>query len=340
MFRSLAHLGVVDQMNARSLVPATSADRNGIYSPIEPYAAGRLAVPGGHEIYWETCGNPRGIPALIVHGGPGGGANPSMRRYHDPSRYRIILFDQRGCGRSAPHASLDNNTTWDLVDDMERLRVHLGVDQWQVMGGSWGSTLALCYAEHHAGRVLQLVLRGIFLLRRSELDWFYQDGCSWIFPDAFEAYRSLIPPAERSDMIGAYYRRLTHPDRSQQLAAARAWSTWEGTTLSLYQDPERVKLFGADSYAIAFARIECHYFVNRGFFDADDQLLRDAYRIANVPGVIIHGRYDVVTPMKNAWDLHKAWPSGELRIVPDAGHAMTEPGIMHELVAATSRFAR
>ncbi len=328
-------------MNARTLLSTVdTADRPGIYAPIEPYAAGRLVVPGGHEIYWETCGNPRGIPALVVHGGPGGGSNPPMRRYHDPSRYRIILFDQRGCGRSTPNASLDNNTTWDLVDDMERLRLHLGVDQWQVMGGSWGSTLALCYAQRHANRVLQLVLRGIFLLRRAELDWFYQDGCSWIFPDAFEPYRDLIPPAERGDMIGAYYRRLTHPDRSEQLAAARAWSTWEGTTLSLYQDPERMRLFGADSYAIAFARIECHYFVNRGFFDADDQLLREAYRIANIPGVIIHGRYDVVTPMKNAWDLHKAWPSGELRIVPDAGHAMTEPGIAHEIVAATARFAK
>jgi proline iminopeptidase len=315
------------------------AMRKTIFAPIEPYASGRLPVSGGHEIHYEVCGNPRGIPALIIHGGPGGGSNPTMRRYHDPARYRIILFDQRGCGRSTPHASLENNTTWDLVEDMERLRVHLGVDRWQVMGGSWGSTLALAYAERHPERVLNMILRGIFLLRKAELDWFYQDGCSWIFPDAFETYRDTIPAAERSDMIRAYYQRLTSADRPVQLAAAKAWSIWEGNTLSLFQDPERVKLFGADSYAIAFARIECHYFANRGFFDVDDQLLRDAHRIAKIPGIIVHGRYDVVTPLKNAWDLCKAWPFAELRIVPDAGHAMTEPGIIHELVSATQRFS-
>jgi proline iminopeptidase len=280
------------------------------------------------------------VPVVIVHGGPGGGSNPAMRRYHDPSRYRIILFDQRGCGRSAPHASLDHNTTWDLIADMELLRLLLGVERWQVMGGSWGSTLALAYAQQYPERILNLILRGIFLVRRAELDWFYQEGCSWLFPDAFEAYRDVIPPAERCDMIAAYHRRLTDADRAVQLEAARAWSIWEGTTLSLYQDPERVKLFGADSYAIAFARIECHYFINRGFFACDDQLLRDIGRIADVPGVIIHGRYDVVTPLKSAWDLHKAWPKSELRVVPDAGHAMTEPGITHELVAATQRFGR
>ncbi len=327
-------------MIPRPPTPGSIANRLGIYAPIEPYAAGRLAVSGGHEVYWEASGNPRGIPVVIVHGGPGGGSNPTMRRYHDPALYRIILFDQRGCGLSTPHASLEHNTTWDLVEDMERLRQHLDVDRWQVLGGSWGSTLGLCYAQRHPDRVLHLVLRGIFLLRRAELDWFYQDGSSWIFPDAFEAYRDLIPTAERGDMIAAYYRRLTHADRSVQLEAARAWSIWEGTTLSLFQDPDRVKQFGADSYAIAFSRIECHYFVNRGFFEVDDQLLRDAHRIADIPGVIIHGRYDVVTPMKNAWDLHKAWPGADLRIVPDAGHAMTEPGIVHELVSATQRFAR
>ena len=327
-------------MIPRQAIPGSTANRLGIYAPLEPYAAGRLAVSGGHEIYWETSGNPDGIPVAIVHGGPGGGSNPTMRRYHDPARYRIILFDQRGCGRSTPHASLDHNTTWDLVEDMERLRLHLGVDRWQVLGGSWGSTLALCYAQRHPDRVLHLVLRGIFLLRRAELDWFYQDGSSWLFPDAFETYRDLIPMAERGDMIAAYYRRLTDTDRSVQLEAARAWSIWEGTTLSLFQDPDRVKQFGLDRYATAFARIECHYFVNRGFFEVDGQLLRDAHKIAGIPGVIIHGRYDVVTPMKNAWDLHKAWPGADFRIVPDAGHAMTEPGIVHELVSATQRFAR
>jgi proline iminopeptidase len=326
-------------MIQRPTDPSIPTARRGIYAPIEPYQAGRLAVGDGHEIYYEVSGNPRGIPALVIHGGPGGGSNPMMRRYHDPARYRIILFDQRGCGRSTPHAALEHNTTWHLVEDMERLRRHLGIERWQLMGGSWGSTLALAYAERHPERVIQLILRGIFLLRRAELDWFYQEGAGWLFPDAFEQYRDLIAPGERGDMIAAYYRRLTHADRAVQLAAARAWSIWEGTTLSLHQDPERVKLFGADSYAIAFARIECHYFANRGFFDADDQLLRDIQRIAGIPGVIIHGRYDVVTPLKNAWDLHRLWPSAALHIVPDAGHAMTEPGIVHELITATQQFA-
>ena len=327
-------------MSQRQTTLIPDAARHGIYPPIEPHRAGRLLVSEGHEIYYEVSGNPRGKPALVIHGGPGGGSNPTMRRYHDPARYRIILFDQRGCGRSVPHASLASNTTWHLVDDIERLRRHLGVEQWQIMGGSWGSTLALAYAQKYPGRVSALILRGIFLLRKSELDWFYQDGASWLFPDAFEKYRDLIPPQELGDMIGAYYRRLTHTDRAVQLEAAKAWSIWEGTTLSLYQDLERVKLFGADSYAIAFARIECHYFANRGFFEVDDQLLRDVQAIAQVPGIIIHGRYDVVTPLKNAWDLHRAWPAGQLRIVADAGHAMTEPGIVHELVSATQQFAR
>lgn len=318
---------------------ATNTSRLGLYSPIEPYAQGLLPVSGGHEVYYEQCGNPHGKPVIIVHGGPGGGSNAKMRRYHDPSRYRIVLVDQRGCGRSTPHASLQHNTTWDLVADMERLREHLGIERWQLFGGSWGSTLSLAYAERHPDRVSELVLRGIFLLRKREIDWFYQEGCSWIYPDAFEAYQSVIPPEERSDMVGAYYARLTHPDVKVQLEAARAWSVWEGTTLSLYPDEERVRQFGSDSYAIAFARIECHYFVNRGFLDRDEQLLEDAHRIANIPGVIVHGRYDVVTPLRNAWDLKRAWPRADLKIVTDSGHAMTEPGIVHELVSATRRFA-
>ena len=317
----------------------SARERHGLYPPIEPFREGRLRVSGRHEIYFEECGNRAGKPVLIVHGGPGGGSNPTMRRFHDPSRYRIILFDQRGCGRSAPHASLEDNTTWHLVDDMERLRAHVGVDRWQLMGGSWGSTLALAYAERHPERVIDMVLRGIFLLRRAELEWFYQEGCSWLFPDAFAAYRKPIPPAEQGDMIAAYYRRLTHPDPKVQLEAARAWSIWEGTTLSLQQDPERIKLFSADQYAIAFARIECHYFANRGFFARDDELLAEAHRLAGIPGTIVHGRYDVVTPLKSAFDLKQVWPRAELRIVPDAGHAMTEPGIVHELVAATRHFA-
>jgi proline iminopeptidase len=317
----------------------SARERLGLFPPIEPYRQERLRVSGGHEIYFEECGIPHGRPVLVVHGGPGGGCNPTMRRYHDPRRYRIVLFDQRGCGRSVPHASLEANTTWDLIADMERLRVHLGVRRWQLFGGSWGSTLSLAYAEKFPDRVRELILRGIFLLRRKELEWFYQDGCGWLFPEAFEEFAKVIPPAERGDLISAYYRRLTHCDRSEQIKAARAWSVWEGSTLSMLQDPERLKLFSADNYAIAFARIECHYFVNRGFLERDDQLLAEAHRLHRIPGVIVHGRYDVVTPVKNAWDLARSWPAAELRIVPDAGHAMTEAGIVHELVAATRRFA-
>jgi len=316
-----------------------AAGRRRLYPGIEPFNSGWLKVPGGHDIYFEECGSPSGKPALMVHGGPGGGCNPAMRRYHDPARYRIVLFDQRGCGRSTPYASLEENTTWDLVADMERLRNHLGIEAWQLCGGSWGSTLSLAYAETHPGRVTSLVLRGIFLLRKAELDWFYQEGCSWIFPEAFERYLAAIPLAERASMIEAYHRRLTSSDRATQLAAARAWSIWEGTTLSLLPDRERIQKFGNESYALAFARIECHYFINKGFFRSDNQLIENAGRIAQVPGTIIHGRYDVVTPVKNAWDLAKAWPQAELRIVPDAGHAMTEPGIVHEIVTATDKYA-
>jgi proline iminopeptidase len=317
----------------------SARERLGLFPPIEPYRQERLEVSDGHEIYFEECGIPHGRTVLVVHGGPGGGCNPTMRRYHDPRRYRIVLFDQRGCGRSVPHASLEANTTWDLIADIERLRVHLGVRRWQLFGGSWGSTLSLAYAEKYPDRVRELILRGIFLLRRKELEWFYQDGCGWLFPEAFEEFAKIIPPAERGDLISAYYRRLTHCDRSEQIKAARAWSIWEGSTLSMLQDPERLKLFSADNYAIAFARIECHYFVNRGFLERDDQLLAEAHRLGGIPGVIVHGRYDVVTPVKNAWDLARSWPAADLRIVPDAGHAMTEAGIVHELVAATRRFA-
>jgi len=314
-------------------------NRRHLFPEIEPYRTGWLKVSNTHDIYFEECGSPLGKPVLIVHGGPGGGCNPAMRRYHDASRYRIILFDQRGCGRSTPHACLEENTTWDLVADMERLRTHLGIGAWQLCGGSWGSTLSLAYAEAHPDRVTELLLRGIFLLRKAELDWFYQEGCSWIFPDAFEQYAAVIPPAERGTMIEAFHRRLTSGNRETELAAARAWSIWEGTTLSLFHDHERVQRFGSDSYALAFARIECHYFINKGFFRSDNQIIEDAGRIAHIPGTIIHGRYDVVTPLKNAWDLAKAWPKAELRIVADAGHAMTEPGIAHEVVTATDKYA-
>jgi proline iminopeptidase len=314
--------------------------RLSLHPPIEPYRQGRLAVGDGHEIYYEECGNADGIPALIVHGGPGGGCNATMRRYHDPSRYRIVLFDQRGCGRSLPYASLENNTTWHLVADMELLREHLGIARWQLLGGSWGSTLSLAYAQTYPERVSAMILRGIFLVRRREIDWFYQEGCSWLFPEAFEAYQRIIPEAERGDMVAAYFRRLMSEDRAVQLAAAKAWCVWEGTTLSLYQDPERVRLFGAENYALAFARIECHYFVNRGFFERDDHLLVNADRLRDIPGTIVHGRYDVVTPVRNAFDLHRVWPQADFRIVPDSGHAMTEPGTIHEIVAATRRYGQ
>ncbi len=314
-------------------------ERHGLYPPLQPYRHGRLDVGDGHEIYFEESGNRAGQPVLIIHGGPGGGSNPTMRRFHDPSRYRIILQDQRGCGRSLPNASLEANTTWHLVADMERLREHLGIDRWHLLGGSWGSTLALAYAESHPDRVLSLLLRGIFLLRRAELDWFYRDGAGWLFPEAFAEFSSAIPPNERGDMLGAYYRRLTHPDPKVQLAAARAWSVWEGSTLALFPDPERIRQFSSDAYALAFARIESHYFANAGFFSHDGALLSNAGRLRDIPGIIVHGRYDVVTPIKSAFDLKAVWPRTELHVVPDAGHAMTEPGIVHELIAATRRLS-
>jgi proline iminopeptidase len=313
--------------------------RKGLYPEIAPYASGWLSTGDGHDIYFEECGTKGGKPVLMVHGGPGGGSNPTMRRYHDPLRHRIVLFDQRGCGRSTPHASLEGNTTWKLIEDMERLRKHLGIDTWQLCGGSWGSTLSLAYAQAYPDRVSELVLRGIFLLTRAELAWFYQEGCSWIFPDAFERFVAPIPPAERHDMIVAYHRRLTTGSTQDKLEAARAWSIWEGTTLSLLHDPERIARFGADEYALSFARIECHYFINRGFFPTDNHLIENLSRIAHLPATVIHGRYDVVTPLKSAWELKKAWPSADLRVVPDAGHAMTEPGIIHEIVSATDRYA-
>lgn len=313
--------------------------RLSLYPETAPFNSGRIAVSDLHEIYFEECGNPRGKPVLMVHGGPGGGSNATMRRYHDPELYRIILFDQRGCGRSTPHAELTDNTTWSLVADMEVLREHLGLEKWQLLGGSWGSTLSLAYAQTHPGRVAELILRGIFTLRRRELEWFYQEGCSWIYPDAFEKYLAPIPPEERDDMISAYYRRLTGDDRKAQLEAARAWSVWEGSTLSLLEDPRRIRQFARDDYALAFARIECHYFINGGFFESDDQLIANAHRLEGIPGIIVHGRYDVVTPLKSAWELAHAWPGVELKIVPDSGHAMTEPGIVHELVSATRAFA-
>jgi len=309
-----------------------------LYPAIEPYDAGFLPVESPHRIYYEQSGNPRGKPVVFIHGGPGGGTSPKMRRFFDPAAYRIVLFDQRGCGRSTPHASLEHNTTWALVADMERLRHHLAIDRWQLFGGSWGSALALAYAQTHPAQVTELILRGIFTLRRWELEWFYQAGASALFPEAWAVYEAVIPPAERGDMIAAYHRRLTGADRAVRLAAARAWSVWEASTSHLLVDEDQVAAFGADEFALAFARIEAHYFVNRGFFRTDTELLDGVAGIRKLPGVIVQGRYDVVCPMTTAWALHQRWPEARFEVIADAGHAAFEPGIAAALVAATDGF--
>ncbi len=310
-----------------------------LYPEIAPYDTGTLAVDGRHTLYYEQCGNPEGKPVVLLHGGPGGGCSDKMRRFHDPRKYRIVLFDQRGAGRSTPHADLVDNTTWHLVVDVEQLRKRLGIDAWQVFGGSWGSTLALAYAQRHPGQVTELVLRGIFMLRRWELEWFYQEGTSRLFPDAWQHYIEAIPPAERHDLIAAFHRRLTSDDASTQLAAARAWSVWEGATSFLHVDTDFVSGHEDAKFALAFARIENHYFVNQGFFEVEDQLLRDAQRIADIPGVIVHGRYDVVCPLQSAWELHQAWPKPELFITPASGHSAFEAENIDALVRATDAFA-
>jgi proline iminopeptidase len=318
--------------------PSTSA----LYPPIRAFHKAHLRVSALHELYYEESGNPKGKAVVFLHGGPGGATDPAMRRFFDPKGYRIVLFDQRGCGASRPHAELRENTTWDLVADIEKLRAHLGLERWMVFGGSWGSTLALAYAQRHPERVTELVLRGIFLLRLSELEWFYQDslGAGSIFPDLWEKYLAPIPPEERGDLMMAYYRRLISEDRATRAAAARAWATWEGATSFLRANPSYVAKFDDPDYATAFSRIEAHYFVNRGFMDSDGQLLRDVESIRHIPAVIVQGRYDVVCPMRSAWDLHRAWPEADLRIVPDAGHSAFEPSITRELVAATDRMLR
>jgi proline iminopeptidase len=314
-----------------------------LYPAIKPYNSGFLRVSDVHQIYFEESGNPKGKPAVFLHGGPGGGTDAKMRRFFDPKRYRIVLFDQRGSGKSKPHASLEENTTWDLVADTEKVREHLGIDKWLVFGGSWGSTLALAYAETHPDRVTELVLRGIFLLRRSELEWFYQNpqGAASIYPDLWEGYVEEIPEAERGDMMAAYYKRLTSPEPEVLRRAATAWSVWEGATSYLRLKTEYVTKFKEDAaFAAAFARIECHYFVNKGFLKSDNQLIEEVGRIRHIPAVIVQGRYDMVCPMRSAWDLHKAWPEAQLRIVGESGHSAFEPGITSELVTATDQFAR
>ncbi len=313
--------------------------RRTLYPELQANQTGRLRVSDAHEIYWEESGNPQGKPVVFLHGGPGAGTEPKQRRFFDPARYRIVLFDQRGSGKSTPHACLEENTTWHLVSDIEALRAHLGIERWQVFGGSWGATLALAYAEAHPERVTELVLRGIFMLRPWELQWFYQEGASRLFPDAWEKYLAPIPTAERGDLIAAYHRRLTSNDAAVRQEAARAWSVWEAATSFLYANQEHVSHAAEDEFSLAFSRIECHYFVGRGFFERESQLLDDAPKIAQVPTTIVHGRYDVVCPLENAWELKRALPEADLRIVPDAGHSAFEPGIVHELVSATDRYA-
>jgi proline iminopeptidase len=310
-----------------------------LYPPIEPFATGFLPVSPVHTLYYEECGNPAGKPAVFLHGGPGAGLSPDYRRFFDPEAYRLILFDQRGAGKSTPHAELKDNTTWHLVEDIELLRKHLGIDRWVVFGGSWGSTLSLCYAETHPSRVKALIVRGIFLGRKQEVDWFTQSGTRFIYPDMWEKFARPIPPDERHDMVRAYHKRLTSADESVCLEAAQAWSRYEASTIKLIPDPKIIEHFGEPHNALSLARIECHYFHEGFFFETDNQVLSNIGKIRHIPGVIVHGRYDVCAAMGAAWDLHRAWPEAELNIVADAGHAVTEPGIVDALVRATDRLS-
>jgi len=321
-------------MNASSISFDASARRH-LFPENEPFVTGHEKTPDGHEIYFEECGARTGKPCVILHGGPGGAINPTMRRFFDPRRWRMMLFDQRGCGRSRPNASLEGNTTWTLIEDIERLRQRVGVERWTVFGGSWGSTLALAYAAVHPDRVEALILRGVFLLTQRELAWFYQDGASMLFPDAWARFIAPIPDAERSDLLNAYHRRLTSQDRRVQAQAAAAWSQWEGDTISIRGPEARPAKFNEEDFAIAFARIESHFFVNGGFFSHDGWLMDQLPKFRHIPAWIVQGRFDVVTPMETAWRLKSQWPEARFDLVWDAGHASTEPGIIDGLVRAT-----
>lgn len=310
-----------------------------LYPPIEPYRTGFLEVEGGHTLYWEECGNPHGKEILFLHGGPGIGLMPYHRSFFDPERYHIILFDQRGCGKSLPFSSLENNTTWDLVEDIERLREHFKIEKWLVFGGSWGSTLALTYSIQHPERVEGLILRGIFLCRPSEIQWYYQSGANQLFPDLWENYCAPIPVQERGDFVTAFYKRLTSSDAVVRKEAAQAWSGWEGGTSKLFFDPSLYASFTADDQADSIARIECHYFIHNAFFETDNWILENVQAIRHIPCIIVQGRYDVPCPITSAWELHRAWPEAKLEIIPDAGHAATEPGILDALIRATDHFA-
>lgn len=309
-----------------------------LYPSIEPFKSGMLDVGDGHQVYWELCGNPSGKPAVFLHGGPGSGCNPDHRRLFNPNNYCVLLFDQRGCGRSTPHASLEANTTWHLVADMEKLRSLVGAQSWLVFGGSWGSTLALAYAQMYPQRVRELVLRGIFTARPEELHWYYQEGASWVFPDEWEHFVAPIPLEERSDHMGAFHRRLTGTDLDAQLKAAVAWSRWEGHTVTLLPDATLDEAHSDPHFALAFSRIENHYFMNKGFLE-DQQLLRDASKLRGIPGVIVQGRYDMVCPVKTAWELHKAWPEAKFQLIDNAGHSYKEPGILDALIRATDELS-
>jgi proline iminopeptidase len=311
--------------------------RRELYPPIEPFETGMLEVGDGHRIYFERCGNPRGAPAVFLHGGPGAGCSPAQRRLFDPGRYCVTLFDQRGCGRSTPHASLEANSTWDLVADIERLRARFGCERWLVFGGSWGSTLALAYAETHPERVSGLIVRGVFTATRAEIDWYYQGGAAWLFPDLWERFLAPIPEAERHDLVGAYRRRLIGEDEAARIEAAKAWSLWEAGTITLLPNSLAAH-FGEDRYALAFARIENHYFTHDSWL-GENQLIGGAGRLADIPGVIVQGRYDVATPARAAWRLSKAWPKAKFELIADAGHAFDEPGILDALIRATDAFA-
>ncbi|EDN38467.1 hypothetical protein FTDG_01284 [Francisella tularensis subsp. novicida GA99-3548] len=309
-----------------------------LYPEIEPYNQEFLKVSNIHTIYFEECGNPNGKPALFIHGGPGGGIQPSYRQYFNPDKYRVILVDQRGCGKSTPFAELKENTTQDLIEDFEKIRKKLNIDKWMVFGGSWGSTLGLAYAQAYPEVVTELVLRGIFLGREKELSWLYQHGASMVFPDMWEKYIEPIPVEQRKDFISAYYSILTGDDEELKQKAAIAWSVWEASTSKLFVDKKSIDRYGEDKFSLAFARIECHYFKNKLFIE-EAQLLKEADKIKDIPGVIVQGRYDMVCPAVSAWDLHKVWPIAELNIVADAGHSISEPGILEALVRATDKFA-
>tara|TARA_Y100000748_G_scaffold299402_1_gene296183 strand:+ start:1815 stop:2759 length:945 start_codon:yes stop_codon:yes gene_type:complete len=310
-----------------------------LYPTAELFNSFHLPVSDMHSIYVEESGSKHGKPVIFLHGGPGGGISSSYRQYFDPEKWRIIMFDQRGCGKSTPFAELKENTTWDLVEDIEKIRKYLGIDSWVVFGGSWGSTLSLAYSQTHPNSCKGLILRGIFLVRKKEIDWFYQEGANNIFPDRWESFLAPISPDKRNNLLKAYYEILTGDDHSKKIEAAKAWSTWEGSTVRLLLDENFIGDFSDEKFAEAFARIECHYFMNNCWFDSDNYLIKNIDKIRNIPAVIVHGRYDIICPVVQAWDLHKAWPEADFHIIPDAGHSIYEEGIKNKLIEYTDKYA-